>query len=53
MIRLVIHSSDRKLQSVLAVTLGSEYEVLVEPDQQRIQKILAVGRADVLILEFD
>ncbi|HYM09847.1 MAG TPA: sigma-54 dependent transcriptional regulator [Bryobacterales bacterium] len=53
MIRLVIHSSDRKLQSVLAVTLGSEYDVLVEPDQERIKNILAGGQTDVLILDFD
>ena len=53
MIRLLLHSSDRKLQSLLGVTLGADYDVLVEPNQDEVKRILAGEQADVLILDFD
>jgi len=53
MIRLLLHSGDRKLQSLLAVTLGDQYEVRVEPDNAKIKQIIAAEQADVLILDFD
>ena len=53
MIRLLLHSSDRKLQSLLAVTLGDDYDVRVESDTGKVKQILAAEQADVLILDFD
>ncbi|HZS51859.1 MAG TPA: sigma-54 dependent transcriptional regulator [Bryobacterales bacterium] len=53
MIRLLLHSGDRKLQSLLAVTLGSDYDVRVEPDKSKVKEILSGEQADVLILDFD
>jgi DNA-binding NtrC family response regulator len=53
MLRLVLHSIDRKLQSLLAVTLGPDYDVSVEPDPDRVKKILVDEQAEVLVLDFD
>ena len=53
MIRLLLYSNDRKLQSLLSVTLGTDYHVLVEPNKDIVKKTLAGEQADVLILDFD
>lgn len=53
MTRLVLHSTDSKLQPLLAPALGSEFQVTVEPDSDRLKKILASGIADVLLMDID
>ena len=53
MIRLAMYSEDPKLSPLLSSALRSEYSVTVEPDTDRIKQIVADGRADVLILDFD
>ena len=53
MIRLVLHSTDLKLQPLLAPALGEEFQVTVEPDADRLKKILSSGSADVLLLDLD
>ena len=53
MIRLLIQSANRSLESLLAVTLGDGYEVRVESDKEKVKQSLAHGRADVLILDLN
>jgi DNA-binding NtrC family response regulator len=53
MIRLLFHSENCKLQQLLAPTLGPEFQVLVEPDRQRLKQRITDGECDVLVLDFD
>jgi DNA-binding NtrC family response regulator len=53
MIRLLLHSLDLKLQSVLAVTLGSDYSVRVESNKEEVKRLLAGEQVDVFILDLD
>ncbi len=53
MIRLLLQSDDRTLQNLLAMTLGADYSVRVEPDKDRVKAILAAELADVLILDLE
>jgi DNA-binding NtrC family response regulator len=53
MVRLLLHSTDERLEGLLAATLGAEYRVRVEPDRKRVQQHLAAGQTDVLVLDFD
>src|SRR4051794_7229173 len=53
MIRLVFYSQDLKLQHLLAPTLGTEFEVVVEPRQERVKQLLEEKACDVLVLDFD
>ena len=53
MIRLLFHSTDSKLQHLLAPTLGSEFQVHVEPNRRRLKQRIADGECDVLVLDFD
>jgi DNA-binding NtrC family response regulator len=52
MIRLLLYS-DSKLQDVLAVTLGPGYSVLVESSKDKVKRLLAGDRVDVLIVDLD
>ena len=53
MIRLGLYSQDAKLQPLLASALGREFEVIVEPDGERIKELVAQNRCEVLILDLD
>jgi DNA-binding NtrC family response regulator len=53
MIRVVCYSEDRKLQQVLGPALGADYHFRVESDKTLVQRVVADGRVDVLILDFD
>ncbi len=53
MTRLVLHSTDSKLQPLLAPALGNEFQVTVEADPNRLKKILSSGAVDVLLMDLD
>src|SRR3989442_13906549 len=53
MIRLLLHSMDPKLESVLASTLGKDYSVRGESDDNKAKELLARDEVDVLIVDFD
>jgi DNA-binding NtrC family response regulator len=51
MTRLLIQSRNRALEGVLSLTLGEDYEVRVEADQEKVKQALASSATDVLILD--
>src|SRR5690242_1332705 len=54
MVRLVIHSPDSRLTSLLNSALKSDYTVIPEFDDQRLRRILHERPyPDVLVLDFD
>jgi DNA-binding NtrC family response regulator len=53
MIRLLVYSQDAVLQKQLAVTLGDEFCLFVEPRMDRIATLVARLQCDVLILDLD
>jgi DNA-binding NtrC family response regulator len=52
MIRLLLYS-ESKLQSVLALTLGPDYHVVVESRKEKVRRLLAGDQVDVLIVDLD
>ena len=52
-IRLVVYSQDLKLQPLLAPALGKEFQLSVEPDQEKIKGLIAEQLCDVVILDLD
>ena len=52
MIRLLLYS-DSEFQYVLAATLGPDYSVVVEPDKDKVKRLLAGELVDVLIVDLD
>ena len=53
MIRIGLYSEDRKLQPLLASALGKEFQVLIESDEDGVDRMLSVGGCDVVILDLD
>ena len=53
MIRLLIQSEDHSLQSMLALTLGEDYQVHVQSHPEQVRKALAEDEADVVILDVE
>src|SRR6202050_3320642 len=53
MIRVALCSPDLKLQPLLAPALGRDFQVLSEPDYDRLKQMLWGGQADVLLLDLD
>ncbi len=53
MSRVLCYTEDRKLLPILSPALGPNYQLTVETDKAKVQQLLADGRADVLILDFD
>ncbi len=53
MIRIGLYSEDRKLQPLLASALGKEFQVLIESDEDGIDRMLSLGGCDVVILDLD
>ncbi|MBV8550510.1 MAG: sigma-54-dependent Fis family transcriptional regulator [Acidobacteriaceae bacterium] len=51
MIRVVLCSHDVKLQPLFAPALGSDFEVLAEPNGAQLQQMLADGTVDVVLLD--
>jgi DNA-binding NtrC family response regulator len=53
MIRVALCSPDLKLQPLLAPALGRDFQVLSEPDYDRLKQMLWGGQVDVLLLDLD
>lgn len=53
MVRIGLYSEDRKLLSILSSALGSEFQVRMEPSEDEVNRNLAAGRWDVVILDLD
>ncbi len=53
MIRIGLYSEDAKLQQILASALGKEFQVLFEPTEDGINRLLADAACDVTILDLD
>jgi DNA-binding NtrC family response regulator len=53
MVRVALCSPDLKLQPLLAPALGRDFQVLSEPDYDRLKQMLWGGQADVLLLDLD
>jgi DNA-binding NtrC family response regulator len=53
MIRIGLYSEDRKLQPLLSSALGKEFQVLLESDEEAINRLLDADACDVVILDLD
>jgi DNA-binding NtrC family response regulator len=53
MIRVLLHSPDMKMYSLLASALKPECSISLEPDRGRLKAVLSGRSADVLVLDFD
>jgi DNA-binding NtrC family response regulator len=53
MIRLLLHSQDLNLESLLAPTLGTGFSVFLERRMDRIREIVSRQQCDVIILDLD
>jgi DNA-binding NtrC family response regulator len=53
MIRVALTSQDFKLQPLLAPALGRDFQVIAEPDYDRLKQMLLEGKLDVLLLDLD
>ena len=53
MIRLLLHSQDADMQTLLAATLGKDFTLLLERRMDAIREVIAQAECDVLILDLD
>src|SRR5258708_18163878 len=53
MVRIGLYSEDSKLQQILSSALGKEFQILLESTEDGINRMLAVGGCDVMILDLD
>lgn len=53
MIRVALCSLDLQLESLLAAALGREFQVVSEPDHERLKLILSGDEIDLLLLDLD
>ena len=53
MVRIGLFSEDAKLRQVLSSALGKEFQVFLESTEDGINRILAAGGYDVMILDLD
>ena len=53
MIRIGLYSEDRKLQPLLSSVLGKEYQILFEPNEAELGRMLSSGACDVTILDLE
>jgi DNA-binding NtrC family response regulator len=53
MVRIGLYSEDAKLQQILSSALGKEFQVLREPTEDGINRMLAAGGCEVAILDLD
>ena len=50
MLRIGLYSEDAKLQQILSSVLGKDFQVLLEATETGINRLLAAGGCDVMIL---
>ncbi|MCU1337820.1 MAG: sigma-54-dependent Fis family transcriptional regulator [Bryobacterales bacterium] len=53
MIRLLLYSQDKKLPLLLGPTLGSEFEVTLESNPEKIKELVRNQRCHVVVLDLD
>jgi DNA-binding NtrC family response regulator len=53
MIKIGLYSEDRKLQPLLSSALGSEFDLILEANEMEIDRMLADGSCDVMLLDLD
>lgn len=53
MIKIGLYSEDRKLQPLLSSALGSEFDLILEANEMEIDRMLADGSCDVVLLDLD
>src|SRR5678816_2313947 len=53
MIRLLLYSQDKKLPLLLGPTLGSEFEVTLESNPEKIKDLVRSQRCHVVVLDLD
>ncbi|HEX7362823.1 MAG TPA: sigma-54 dependent transcriptional regulator [Bryobacteraceae bacterium] len=53
MVRIALFSKDQKLQPLLAPALGRDFQVIAEPDGDRLRVLIAESSLDVLLLDLD
>src|SRR5579864_2928849 len=53
LIRLLLYSQDKKLPLLLGPTLGSEFEVTLESDPEKIKELVRNQRCHVVVLDLD
>jgi DNA-binding NtrC family response regulator len=52
-IRIGLYSEDRTLQPILSFALGTDFEVLLESDQDEMDRLVSAGDCDVIILDLN
>src|ERR1700729_1858215 len=52
-IRIGLYSEDRTLQPILSFSLGTDFEVLLESDQDEMDRLVSAGDCDVIILDLN
>ncbi len=53
MIRTGLFSNDETLQALLATALGNDFEVILEPTEEGINRRIASGECDVVLLDLN
>ena len=53
MIRIGLYSEDRTLQPLLSSALGREFQILLETDEDSVNRLVEAGGCDALILDLD
>ncbi len=53
MLRIGLYSEDQKLQQILSSVLGKDFQVSLELSESGINRLLAAGGCDVMILDLD
>jgi DNA-binding NtrC family response regulator len=53
MIRIGLYSEDRSLQPLLSSALGREFQILLEPDEEGVKRLVASNGCDAIVLDLD
>ncbi|MFN7998299.1 MAG: sigma-54 dependent transcriptional regulator [Bryobacteraceae bacterium] len=53
MIDLILYSDDPKLHSILAGALGPSYRVQIESDKEKVKRLVADPKNDILVVDLD
>jgi DNA-binding NtrC family response regulator len=53
MLRIGLYSEDQKLQQILSSVLGKDFQVSLESSESGINRLVAAGGCDVMILDLD
>src|SRR5882757_11229146 len=53
MVRIGLYSEDSKLQQILSSVLEKEFQVLLESTEDGINRMIATGGCDVILLDLD